>query len=152
MFLGLPDPDPLVVSGMDPDPSIILLSSSKNSKKTLIPTVCEFFWTFLSLKYYVNVPSKSRKTFFLLIFVLKVNDKRTGSEYKSGSGSISQRHGSADPDPHQNFMDPEHCFPVIRTRIFPCIHLDQVGSSEIKVGCSGSFMDLDSPVFSLKKC
>jgi hypothetical protein len=29
----------------------------------------------------------------------------------SGSGSISQRHGSADrdPDPHQNVMDPEHC-------------------------------------------
>jgi hypothetical protein len=28
----------------------------------------------------------------------------------SGSGSISQRHGSADPDPHQNVMDPEHWF------------------------------------------
>ncbi len=27
----------------------------------------------------------------------------------AGSGSISQRHGSADPDPHQNVMDPEHC-------------------------------------------
>ncbi len=29
------------------------------------------------------------------------------------SGSISQRHGSADPDPdpHQNIMDPEHCLP-----------------------------------------
>jgi hypothetical protein len=29
----------------------------------------------------------------------------------AGSGSISQRHGSADPDPDppQNFMDPEHC-------------------------------------------
>jgi hypothetical protein len=26
----------------------------------------------------------------------------------SGSGSISQRHGSADPDPHQNVMDPQH--------------------------------------------
>ncbi len=27
-----------------------------------------------------------------------------------GSGSISHRHGSADPDqdPHQNVMDPEH--------------------------------------------
>jgi hypothetical protein len=36
MFLGLPDPDPLV-RGMDPvpDPS----SSCKNSKKTLIPTI-----------------------------------------------------------------------------------------------------------------
>ncbi len=29
----------------------------------------------------------------------------------AGSGSISQRHGSADldPDPRQNVMDPEHC-------------------------------------------
>ncbi len=27
----------------------------------------------------------------------------------SASGSISQRHGSADPDPHQNVMDPELC-------------------------------------------
>jgi hypothetical protein len=29
----------------------------------------------------------------------------------AGSRSISQRHGSADPDPdsHQNVMDPEHC-------------------------------------------
>jgi hypothetical protein len=26
----------------------------------------------------------------------------------SGSGSIGLRHGSADPDPHQNVMDPEH--------------------------------------------
>jgi hypothetical protein len=26
-----------------------------------------------------------------------------------GSGSISQRHGSADPDPHQNAMDPQLC-------------------------------------------
>jgi hypothetical protein len=34
---------------------------------------------------------------------------RSGSE--SRFGSISQRHGSADPDPdpHQNVMDPEHC-------------------------------------------
>jgi hypothetical protein len=27
----------------------------------------------------------------------------------AGSGSISQRHGSADPDPYQNVMDPQHC-------------------------------------------
>jgi hypothetical protein len=28
----------------------------------------------------------------------------------AGSGSISQRHGSEDPDPHQNVMDPQHCY------------------------------------------
>jgi hypothetical protein len=27
----------------------------------------------------------------------------------SGSGSISQRHGFADPDPYQNVMDLQHC-------------------------------------------
>jgi hypothetical protein len=32
---------------------------------------------------------------------------------ESGSGSISQRHGSADPDPLKNVMDPEHwCQPI----------------------------------------
>jgi hypothetical protein len=35
--------------------------------------------------------------------------KIAGSRSESGSRSISQRHGSADPDPHQNVMDPEHC-------------------------------------------
>jgi hypothetical protein len=36
----------------------------------------------------------------------------------SGSGSISQRHRSADPDPHQNVMDLKHCFsefPLLRS-------------------------------------
>jgi len=28
----------------------------------------------------------------------------------AGSGSISLRHGSADPDPPQNVMNPQHCF------------------------------------------
>jgi hypothetical protein len=34
----------------------------------------------------------------------------------SESGSISQRHGKSDPDPdpHQNVMDPEHCFFIIK--------------------------------------
>ncbi len=34
----------------------------------------------------------------------------------AGSGSISQRHGSADPDPDppQNVMDPQHCVEVWR--------------------------------------
>jgi hypothetical protein len=40
--------------------------------------------------------------------------KIAGSESASGSGSISQRHGSADPypdpDPPQNVMDPQHWY------------------------------------------
>jgi hypothetical protein len=35
--------------------------------------------------------------------------KIEGSVSATGSGSISQRHRSADPDPHQNVMDPQHC-------------------------------------------
>jgi hypothetical protein len=33
------------------------------------------------------------------------------SQSKKIAGSISNRHGSADPDPdpHQNVMDPQHC-------------------------------------------
>ncbi len=38
---------------------------------------------------------------------MKVNDENNGSGSKSGS--VSKRHGSADPDPHQNVMDPQHC-------------------------------------------
>jgi hypothetical protein len=30
----------------------------------------------------------------------------------SRSGSISQRYGSADPDPYQDFMDPRHWLPL----------------------------------------
>ncbi len=30
-----------------------------------------------------------------------------------GSGSFSQMHGSAGPDPHRNVMDPEHCSKTI---------------------------------------
>jgi hypothetical protein len=38
--------------------------------------------------------------------------KIAGSGSESGFGSISHRHGSADPgpDPQQNVMDPQHCF------------------------------------------
>jgi hypothetical protein len=42
----------------------------------------------------------------------------------AGSGSISQRHGSADPDPHQNVMDPQHWF--WETPPFPRIGADNL--------------------------
>jgi hypothetical protein len=45
----------------------------------------------------------------------------------SGSGSISQRHGSADPDlhpdPQQNVMDPQHWLQIIAIPVInsnPC--------------------------------
>ncbi len=34
----------------------------------------------------------------------------------SGSGSISQRHGSANPDLHQNVMDPQHWFDALQVQ------------------------------------
>jgi hypothetical protein len=43
----------------------------------------------------------------------------------AGSGSISQRHGSLDPDPDppQNVMDPQHCFKV--SKKFPISPVEQ---------------------------
>jgi hypothetical protein len=64
MFLGFPDPDSLV-RGMDPDPALdpdpILISSCKNSKRNLDSYFFETLFDFLSLKNYVNIPSKSNK-------------------------------------------------------------------------------------------
>jgi hypothetical protein len=62
--------------------------------------------------------AKTRKTYcFVPSFILKNFCKCTFKKSMakiagSESGSISQRHGSADPDPypHQNVMDPQHCF------------------------------------------
>ncbi len=39
--------------------------------------------------------------------VMKIEGSGSASGSESGSGSISLRHGSADPDPHQNVIDPE---------------------------------------------
>jgi hypothetical protein len=60
MFLGLPDPDPLVRcmdSDPDPDPSIIVQNSKKNLDSYYFVTLFDFS----SLKNDVNVPSKSNK-------------------------------------------------------------------------------------------
>ncbi len=45
---------------------------------------------------------KSKKRFLVAIF--KVTDKIAGPK----SGSVSQKYGSADPDPDQNVSDPQH--------------------------------------------
>jgi hypothetical protein len=75
---------------------------------------------FLSLKNGVNVASKSskqknlcQKISFLLASSRSIT-KISGSG--SESGSISQRHGSPDPDPPQNVMDPQHCKQVSEGR------------------------------------
>ncbi len=54
------------------------------------------------MKNYVNVASKliskNNKIFFVVI--LKVTDENI-----AGSGSVSQRYGSADPDPYRSVAD-----------------------------------------------
>jgi hypothetical protein len=49
------------------------------------------------------------RNFFLISFLLA--SLRSMAKI-AGYGSISQRHGSADPDPYQNVMDPQHLFIV----------------------------------------
>ncbi len=64
MFLGHPDPDPLVRGmdpdpdpALDPDPSIIVQKSKKNLDSYYFVTLFDF----VSLKNDVNVASKSNK-------------------------------------------------------------------------------------------
>jgi hypothetical protein len=56
MFLGLPEPYPLV-RGMYPDPSIIIKNGQKNLDSYYFVTLFDF----LSLKNDVNIPSKSNR-------------------------------------------------------------------------------------------
>ncbi len=52
---------------------------------------------------------QAKKTYFLLES-WKSLTRRAGS----GSGSVTQWHGSADPDPNQNVTDPQHCLKTIK--------------------------------------
>ncbi len=49
-----------------------------------------------------------------------------------GSGSISQRYGSWDPDPHQNVMDPQHCY------ITGPITLGRFSAKDVHLPCENS--------------
>ncbi len=71
---------------MDPDPS-----KSKTVRKILIPTLLKLLLDFSTLE----------KTFIYYFFLLA---KIAGSGSKSGSRSISRRHGSADSDPDPSKM------------------------------------------------
>ncbi len=86
VFLGLLDPDP--------NPFII---KQKWWEKSWFLLFCDFFLTFYLWKI----------TFLLAFWRSMMKIEGSGS----ASGSISQRHGSAGPDPdrHQNVMDPQHC-------------------------------------------
>ncbi len=77
----------------------ILLSSNKYRKKNLDSMI---LFEFISLKNDVKVPSKSNKQKNFNLFFLLASWRSMTKTVGSRSGSISQMHGSADPDPHQN--------------------------------------------------
>jgi hypothetical protein len=133
MFLDLLVPDPLVI-GTDQDHSIIKQKNKKNLLSYYF--FVTFLWLFI-LKIYVNLPSKSYKQKnlgkkkFLLASWRSVT-KIAGSW--ADSGFINQMHGSADPDPHQNVMDPQlWSIPFLQCIIVFLSNLEnilQVGSSK----------------------
>jgi hypothetical protein len=110
------DPDPSDPYDFGPHGSGSFYHHAKIVRKTLILNVLWLFFDFLSSKNDVNVPSKSnnQKDFFKVSFWRSVT-KIAWSGSESGSGSISQRHGYAVSDPHQNIMDPRH-WQRVRTR------------------------------------
>jgi hypothetical protein len=75
--------------------------------------------------------------------MMKIEGSGSGSQsgFWSGSqsGSISQKHGSADPDtdPHQNVMDPQHCYKDTKTT---CRHLKNWPSKRICDRCLLEFI------------
>ncbi len=80
---------------------------AKIVRKTLIPTILWLLTFYLWKMMYMYLQKVIRRIFFIIIFLLASWRSMTKI---AGSGSINQRHGSADPDPHQNVMDPQYCF------------------------------------------
>jgi hypothetical protein len=63
-----------------------------------------------------------------------------------GSGSISQRHGSADPDPHQNVMDPQHWFLLVlqisdRTQYGTLLHIRSFQTTTLHIFFHAKFFN-----------
>jgi hypothetical protein len=56
--------------------------------------------------------------------------KGVGSRVGSGYGSIFQRYGTGDPDPHQKVTDPQHCIAdmLVSDAVHSCTHRWQIFS------------------------
>jgi hypothetical protein len=85
---------------------------AKYSEKHWFLLFCDFCVTFIFEKWCkcTFLPSKicKQKTQEKIKFLLKSWRTLTKiSGFESRSGSICQRYGSTDPDPYQNFMDPQ---------------------------------------------
>ena len=114
MKTSVADPDPRVFGA--PGSGSISQRYGSGSWSIIIKQnpVLWLLFDFLPLKNYVKVPSKSimQKNF-------KKNSFLLASWGQWWSGSISQRHRSADPDPHKNVMDAQHWWKQcsVRTRL-----------------------------------
>ncbi len=110
---GVPDPDP-----DPPDPQCfrasririrIFLSASKNSKKNLDSYCFVTSFRLFIFEKWCKFKSNKQKNILKNCFLLASWRSMTKI---AGSGSISQKHESADldsdPNPHQNVMDTEH--------------------------------------------
>jgi hypothetical protein len=78
----------------------------------LIPTILWLFLTFYLWKWCTCKVISSQNCVRKLVFCWHLEG--------SGSGSISQRHGCADPDPYppQNVMDPQQCGQVFKIYLY----------------------------------
>ncbi len=77
--------------------------------KTLILLFCDSFWLFIFEKWCKCTFEKYYAEKIVLKISFLLASWRSVTKL-AGSGYISQRHGSADPDPPQNVMDPQHWF------------------------------------------
>ncbi len=128
-----PDPDPLDPHVFGPpgsgstsqrsgSGSGSLYHHEKIVRKTLTPSILWLFLSFYLWKmmymYLQKVISKKNcvKIYFLL-------ESWRSMRKIAGSGSISQKHGSEDPDPPQNVMDPEH-WEKLRKNVVFCWRLE----------------------------
>ncbi len=116
MFLGLPDPDPIIRYGSG------LCSSSGSGSSSRSWSFCHqakiirsyYFHTSFGrfiFEKWCKCTFKKQKFFFWISFLLASWRSMTKiARSGSASGSISQKHGAVDPDPdpHQNVIDLEH--------------------------------------------
>jgi hypothetical protein len=55
------------------------------------------------------------------IFLASLKSMKKGVGSEVGSGSISQRFGYGDPDPHQNVKDPQRGLLANIKKTYPCL-------------------------------
>ncbi len=124
------DPDPSDPYVFGPPGSVSQRSGTgsvyhqaKIARKTLF---CDIFLTFYLWKWCKCTFKRKKHSFKkkIIFFSFLLVSWRSMTKI-AGSASISQRNSSADPDPYQNVMDPQHCRnPILLILLFqlliPC--------------------------------